>query len=213
MQPKLDITVSIDYDEYDELLENIRDYLKYIRDYEDITDIKVVQKINELNIISKSSLGFEIYNFDIQENEILLSFSDELNAFLSNELQIALQGNNYSFHEFVTKINNLIDEYIRSIQLCYELNKDGSRHTDAVNAEKCKKTSSVRISFPAFDFISEITNKICNTNPAVLKISRYYEYNCAVNRLNFEIFLEFKNAQDMKEAISYFIDNRYLQVI
>ena len=214
MDTKLDIVVSIDYDEHDELFENIQDHLNYIKGYEDLTDIKVVQKINELNIVSNSSLGFEIYNLNIQENEISLSFSDELKTFVSNELQTTLKDSNYGFHEFVTKINNLIDEYVRSIQLCHELDKDGRVCTDVnTEAEVYNKFSYVTVVFPIIDQISKITNILYKSNGAVLKISRCYEYNYTVHRLNFEIYLEFKNVQDMKEAILYFIDNKYLQVI
>ncbi len=214
MDTKLDIVVSIDYDEHDELFENIQDHLNYIKGYEDLTDIKVVQKINELNIVSNSSLGFEIYNLNIQENEISLSFSDELKTFVLNELQTTLKDSNYGFHKFVTEINNLIDEYVRSIQLCHELDKDGGVHTNVnTEAEVYNRFSYVTIVFPIIDQISKITNIIYKSNGAVLKISRCYGYNYTVHRLNFEIFLEFKNVQDMKEAILYFIDNKYLQVI
>lgn len=214
MDTKLDITVSIDYDEYSELFENIKDYLKNIRDFEDLTDIKVVQKINELNIVSRASLGFEIYNLNIQENEISLSFSDELNTFISNELQITLKDSNYGFHEFITKLNNLTDEYVRSVQLCHGLDKDGKAYNISLNEDACNKTSYVTIVFPMINQISKITNTmIKGSNEAVLKISRYYDYGYTSDRLDFEIFLEFKNVQDMKETILYFIDNKYLQVI
>ncbi len=218
MNNDINFGITIIDDNSTELFENIKDYLQKIQD----SNNGIVKEIHKLNKMSIEHLNFNIYNFEITENNSMLLFSKELEMYIKNKFLTLLNNKGiYHFHEFVTEINEILDKYVRNLQLTYEYEKynidekliNDQYEKDSI--EKCKKyskTSYVSVSLPLTDHINLKTHNILkHDNKIILTISRDYTYNYSTYRLTFEIFLEFQNTQDTEKAILYLISNRYLQ--